>query len=84
MGIYLPGRYDSQIKPNYNTSVLKGVLTNLSEEELLSEIEKSYENIASIYRLKSKDNKPLHAVKITLKLNNNWSMQLKMAFFYNQ
>ena len=35
---------------------------NLSEEELLSDIEKSYENIASIYRLKSKEQLE-HAIK---------------------
>ena len=65
------------IKPNNNTAVLKGVPTDLSETELLTEIGKSYENIASIYRLKSKDNKPLHTVKITFETKHQLEHAIK-------
>ena len=65
------------MKPNNNTAVLKGVPTDLSETELLTEIGKSYENIASIYRLKSKDNKPLHTVKITFETKHQLEHAIK-------
>ena len=65
------------IKPNHNTAVLKGVPTDLSEDHLLTEIGKSYNNIASIYRLKSKDNKPLHTVKITFETKQQLEHAIK-------
>ena len=65
------------IKPNHNTAVLKGVPTEFSENELQTEIEKSYKNIASIYRLKSKDNKPLHTVKITFETKQQLEHAIK-------
>ena len=65
------------IKLNHNTAVLKGVPTDLSKDQLLTEIGKSYNSIASIYRLKSKDNKPLHTVKITLKTKQQLEHAIK-------
>ena len=62
------------IKPNHNTAVLKGVPTDLSEDQLLTEIGKSYNNIASIYRLKSK---PLHTVKITFETKQQLEHAIK-------
>ena len=53
------------IKPCNNIGMIRGVPLDLSEDAIYNDIKDAYPN-ASLYRLKSNDNKPLRTVKITV------------------
>ena len=65
------------IKLNNNTAVLKDVPNYIPGDQLKKEIEKSCGTTVSIYRLKSKEGKPLHTVRITFKTNEQLEHAIK-------